>query len=74
MRMAELIGQGGVQLIGVHDGGEDVLRAVFLLGETIDLFIERAGVIIAALILEVNPDNLNQTSGPVLYRAARLVI
>ena len=37
----------------MHDGGEDVLRAVFLLGEAEDLLIEAAGVFIAAVFLEV---------------------
>ena len=52
-RIAQLFRQRAVELIGVHNGGENVLRAVFLLREAKNLLIEPAGVVIAAVFLEV---------------------
>ena len=52
-RVAQVFRQSAVEFVSVHDGGEDVLRAVFLLREAEDLRIETAGVVITAVFLKV---------------------
>ena len=52
-RVAQLFRQRAVQFISVHDGGENVFRAILLLREAEDLLIKATGVVIAAVFLKV---------------------
>ena len=51
--LAVLLGQGEIDLIGVHNGGEDIVLAVHLYGKPIGFFIKPSGIFIAAVSFKV---------------------
>ena len=48
-RFSVLLGQGKIDLIGVHNGGEDIVLAVHLYGKLIGFGVKPLGVFIAAV-------------------------